>query len=85
MTVATQNERVPDEETPLLETQHKKAMTPIPWRQVSLVMIIQAGEPLTSQVIYPFTPEVRTELARDPRAVACLTLNVLCSSCAASA
>ncbi|KZV74592.1 MFS general substrate transporter [Peniophora sp. CONT] len=56
MTVATQNGRVADEETPLLETQHKKA-TPIPWKQVSLVMLIQAGEPLTSQVIYPFAPE----------------------------
>lgn len=33
--------------------------TPVPWRQFSIVLFLQLAEPLTSQVIYPFLPEVR--------------------------
>lgn len=33
--------------------------TPLPWAQFSLVLFLQLAEPLTSQVIYPFVPEVR--------------------------
>jgi hypothetical protein len=50
-----------DEETPLLQSDQETSLkepTPIPWRQVILVLIIQCGEPLTSQVISPFAPEV---------------------------
>ena len=32
--------------------------TPVPWRQFSIVLFLQLAEPLTSQVIYPFLPEV---------------------------
>jgi len=48
-----------DEETPLLQENngHKRA-TPLPWAQFSLVMVLQLAEPLTSQVIYPFAPQV---------------------------
>jgi hypothetical protein len=48
-----------DEETPLLRSeQDKKSPTPLPWFQFSIVLFLQLAEPLTSQVIYPFTPEV---------------------------
>jgi MFS family permease len=49
-----------DEETPLLSPQKQKktTRTPLPWFQFSLVLFLQLAEPLTSQVIYPFTPEV---------------------------
>lgn len=48
-----------DEETPLLQpVQQKKARTPLPWRQFSIILFLQLAEPLTSQVIAPFTPQV---------------------------
>lgn len=48
-----------DEETPLLRSEHaKKSPTPLPWFQFSIVLFQQLAEPLTSQVIYPFAPEV---------------------------
>lgn len=47
---------VPNEETPLLvnaeHTEPKKAPTPLPWTQLSIVLFLQLAEPLTSQVIY---------------------------------
>ncbi|KAH9953207.1 major facilitator superfamily domain-containing protein [Lactifluus volemus] len=48
-----------DEETPLLPSQlaFKKPPTPVPWAQVLILLFLQLAEPLTSQVIYPFTPE----------------------------
>lgn len=48
-----------DEETPLLQAQkQKKGRTPLPWRQFSLILFLQLSEPLTSQVIAPFAPQV---------------------------
>jgi len=48
-----------DEETPLLqENNAKKRPTPLPWFQFSIVLFLQLAEPLTSQVIYPFAPQV---------------------------
>jgi hypothetical protein len=48
-----------DEETPLLlEQQNKKRQTPLPWAQFSILLVLQLAEPLTSQVIYPFLPQV---------------------------
>ena len=44
-----------DEETPLLANRKK---TPLPWGQVSIILFLQLAEPLTSQVIYPFAPQV---------------------------
>ena len=46
-----------DEVTPLLQVQPKKR-TPLPWSQLIIVLFLQLGEPLTSQVIYPFAPQV---------------------------
>ncbi|KAF8071652.1 member of major facilitator superfamily multidrug-resistance, DHA1 sub-family [Lyophyllum atratum] len=46
-----------DEETPLLHPRPRKS-TPIPWRQYSIILFIQLAEPLTSQVIYPFAPQL---------------------------
>ncbi|TFY82130.1 hypothetical protein EWM64_g1882 [Hericium alpestre] len=48
------NSRTADEETPLLRN---KKTSSIPWTQISLLLILQLAEPLTSQVIYPFSPE----------------------------
>ena len=48
-----------DEETPLLPVQGKKKATPLPFFQFSIVLFLQLAEPLTSQVIYPFAPQVR--------------------------
>ena len=49
-----------DEETPLLqENDGNRRPTPVPWFQFSLVLFLQLAEPLTSQVIYPFAPQVR--------------------------
>ncbi|KAH9989032.1 major facilitator superfamily domain-containing protein [Russula vinacea] len=57
MSTTTRDEEVsPDEDTPLL-TPHQKPSTPVPWAQVSILLVLQLAEPLTSQVIYPFTPE----------------------------
>lgn len=48
-----------DEESPLLPTeQPKRQRTPLPWGQLSVIMFLQLAEPLTSQVISPFAPEV---------------------------
>ncbi|PCH42297.1 member of major facilitator multidrug-resistance DHA1 [Wolfiporia cocos MD-104 SS10] len=49
-----------DEETPLLqEERHKKPeRTPIPWGQLSILLVLQLAEPLTSQVISPFAPDL---------------------------
>ncbi|KAI0635701.1 MFS general substrate transporter [Trametes polyzona] len=52
----------PDEETPLLASEHheshKRKHTPIPWGQFSILLVLQLAEPLTSQVIYPFAPDL---------------------------
>lgn len=47
-----------DEETPLLPEQQQKKPTPLPWAQFSIILVLQLAEPLTSQVIYPFAPQV---------------------------
>ncbi|OJA10383.1 hypothetical protein AZE42_07791, partial [Rhizopogon vesiculosus] len=49
-----------DEESPLLrpERQHTVAKTPLPWRQLSVVLFSQLTEPLTSQAIAPFLPQL---------------------------
>ncbi|KAG2335852.1 hypothetical protein BDR05DRAFT_831212, partial [Suillus weaverae] len=48
-----------DEETPLLPPpQQKKARTPLPWCQFSIILFLQLAEPLTSQVIAPFAPQL---------------------------
>jgi hypothetical protein len=48
----------PDEGTALLDPHRKKAKTPLPWAQLWIVIVLQLAEPLTSQVIYPFVPQV---------------------------
>ena len=48
-----------DEETPLLQAQkQKKGRTPLPWRQLSIIIFLQLSEPLAAQVIAPFAPQV---------------------------
>ncbi|EIN04032.1 member of major facilitator multidrug-resistance DHA1 sub-family [Punctularia strigosozonata HHB-11173 SS5] len=62
MTVA--RDRPTDEETPLLDERHDKKPQPgpIPWNQFSIVLFLQLAEPLTSQVIYPFAPQLIRDL-----------------------
>jgi hypothetical protein len=54
-----------DEETPLLSAEPvtKDVVTPVPWAQLWVLLVLQLAEPLTSQVIYPFAPEVRLLLS----------------------
>ena len=47
-----------DEETPLLAGNGKKQATPLPWFQFTIVLFLMLAEPLTSNVIYPFAPDV---------------------------
>ncbi|KAJ7595444.1 member of major facilitator superfamily multidrug-resistance, DHA1 sub-family [Mycena floridula] len=50
-----------DEETPLLGSTanpSESRRTPLPWAQLSISIFLQLAEPLTSQVIYPFSPEL---------------------------
>ena len=54
-----------DEETPLLQVGAPKR-TPLDFGQLSIVLFLQLAEPLTSQVIYPFTPQVRSLTAPRP-------------------
>ena len=63
MTAATRPAHAEDEETPLLRDEHnhghrKRHHSPIPWAQFTIILVLQLAEPLTSQVIYPFAPEV---------------------------
>jgi hypothetical protein len=61
MSATTSDEEVsPDEVTPLLSSEPplQRPPTPVPWAQVWILLVLQLAEPLTSQVIYPFTPEV---------------------------
>ncbi|KAF9007542.1 member of major facilitator superfamily multidrug-resistance, DHA1 sub-family [Cyathus striatus] len=52
-----------DEETPLLENATKKVKrTPLPVAQFVIVLVLQLAEPLTSQVIYPFAPQLIRDL-----------------------
>jgi hypothetical protein len=45
-----------DEETPLLVKE--KPRTPLPWLQISIVLLLQMCEPITSQSIYPYISQV---------------------------
>ncbi|KAI6042924.1 major facilitator superfamily domain-containing protein [Pisolithus marmoratus] len=48
-----------DEETPLLHAQQqKRRRTPLPWRQFTIILFLQLAEPLTSQLISPFAPQL---------------------------
>ncbi|TDL19280.1 MFS general substrate transporter [Rickenella mellea] len=54
-----------DEETPLLRSSSDDTIpreTPLPWKQFSIVLFIQLAEPLTSQVISPFVPQLIRDL-----------------------
>jgi hypothetical protein len=54
----TMSSQAVDEETPLSQAQKQKTgRTPLPWRQFSIIMFLQLSEPLTSQVIAPFSPQ----------------------------
>ncbi|KAJ8516584.1 hypothetical protein ONZ45_g6135 [Pleurotus djamor] len=52
-----------DEESPLLQTEPTKTKrSPFPWPQFSIVLFLQLAEPLTSQVISPFAPQLIREI-----------------------
>jgi hypothetical protein len=59
MSVTSHDEEDLPEDTPLLSSESTpQKPTPVPWAQVWILLVLQLAEPLTSQVIYPFTPEV---------------------------
>ena len=54
------------EDTPLLTVcngtspeSSKPMVTPIPWQQLFIILLLHLAEPLSSQVIAPFLPQVR--------------------------
>lgn len=51
-----------DEETPLLQPERQLTVgkTPLPWRQLSVILFLQLTEPLTAQAIAPFAPQVNS-------------------------
>ncbi|KAH9481794.1 Major facilitator-type transporter psiT2 [Psilocybe cubensis] len=55
-------QRTVDEETPLLAESTTKQSTPLPWPQFSILLVLQLAEPLTSNVISPFTPQLVRDL-----------------------
>ena len=56
--------RVPDEETPLLNSnpQKQRLPTPLPKLQIAIVLLLQVCEPLTSQSIYPYINQVSSSV-----------------------
>ena len=54
----------PREDTPLitrddtLQDLSPKPTTPLPWQQLSILLLLHLAEPITSQVISPFLPQV---------------------------
>ncbi|KAG6860740.1 hypothetical protein C0995_008004 [Termitomyces sp. Mi166 len=56
-------ERVVDEETALLTQSHERRKpTPLPWLQISIVLLLQVTEPITSMSIYPYINQLVSEL-----------------------
>ncbi|KAF9468192.1 major facilitator superfamily domain-containing protein [Collybia nuda] len=51
-----------DEETSLLNTLQTLKPTPLPWSQISIVLSLQLIEAITSQVIFPFAPQLIRDL-----------------------
>ncbi|KAL5493072.1 hypothetical protein ACEPAI_4521 [Sanghuangporus weigelae] len=49
-----------DDELPVRERERVKE-TPIPWGQFSITLVLQLAEPMSSQVIYPFLPQLIRE------------------------
>jgi hypothetical protein len=48
-----------DEETPLLQRpEQPTTKTPLPWDQFSIVLFLETLDPLSSQTLSPFTPQV---------------------------
>ncbi|KAG2141295.1 major facilitator superfamily domain-containing protein [Suillus clintonianus] len=50
-----------DEETPLLQSEEnapKTSQTPLPWRQFSMLLVLQIAEPMAASVISPFAPQL---------------------------
>ena len=45
-----------DENTPLLPSKQRR--TPLPWLQISILLLLQICEPICSQSIYPYINEV---------------------------
>ena len=47
-----------DENTPLLPSKQGRSRTPLPWLQISIMLLLQMCEPICSQSIYPYINEV---------------------------
>ena len=57
-------EDIPDDEnSPLLNPQLeslKQKRTPLPWLQITIILLLHTCEPISSQSIYPYINEVFT-------------------------
>jgi hypothetical protein len=56
--VNTENYAIADEQTALLPTKDVEKPTPLPRLQISILLLMQLAEPITSQCILPFINEV---------------------------
>jgi hypothetical protein len=62
--------RQDDEETPLLQRpEQPTAKTPLPWDQFWIILFLQLSDPLSSQTLAPFIPQVSE--------IPCLDLNLI--------
>ncbi|KAJ8077575.1 hypothetical protein PM082_002007 [Marasmius tenuissimus] len=52
-----QPQRVEAQDAPTLQKALQGPVTPLPKLQITLTLLIQASEPITAEVIYPFIPE----------------------------
>ncbi|KAG5726787.1 Protein ZINC INDUCED FACILITATOR-LIKE 1 [Termitomyces sp. T112] len=56
-------ERIIGEETALLaQSRERRNPTPLPWLQISIVLLLQVTEPITSLSIYPYINQLVSEL-----------------------
>jgi len=47
-----------DNISPLNAQSLKRSRTPLPWLQISIMLLLQTCEPISSQSIYPYINEV---------------------------
>ncbi|KAG5644661.1 hypothetical protein DXG03_008043 [Asterophora parasitica] len=60
---SSMDETLVDEETALLaQSSKKRTPNPLPWLQLSIVLLLQVCEPITSQSIYPYINQLVSEL-----------------------
>jgi hypothetical protein len=49
---------IDDDSSPLYHTKGHQKPTPLPWLQISILVLIQVCEPMTAESIYPYINQV---------------------------